>query len=198
MSALVRTGLVLALMATPFLSHAQDDSDGPWWKGLFKQETVNELEEAPEAAPTPPVTPSADKSKTKPTEGLDDTRELDTDTVNLSGPFTLPKNPGVVTVTTPAAVDSLDAFRKRNPLPMQGYRIQIFQGSVTEAKEVRSQFVATRAKDPVHLVQTRPYFAIRIGDFRTELDAYKRLMEIREIYPGAYVVADRIALPPLR
>ena len=115
MSALVRTGLILALMATPFLSHAQDDSDGPWWKGLFKQETVNELEEAPEAAPTPPVTPSADKSETKPTEGLDDarwTRTQSTSAVPLPA-----QEPGRGDGHHALAVDSLDAFRKRNRCP---------------------------------------------------------------------------------
>jgi hypothetical protein len=192
MKALVRTGLFLALTAAPLLSAAQDDT--PWWKRLFKQETVNELEKPTPA--TPDSTQQESGSKLKPgKQDSPDLTPIDSLILNPSVPVTT--NPGVVRVVSPAAVDSLNSFRQRHPLPISGYRIQIFQGSVTEAKEARAEFVRTRAKDPVHLVQTRPYFAIRIGDFRTELEAYKRLMELRDVYPGAYVVADRIEMPPI-
>lgn len=177
----------LLLMALAFSTSvsAQDDTRDGWWKRLFKPETVEVLDSTDTAPPT----------ETKPKISLG--KKAPKDSSDLVVTPLAPTGPGTVLVTAPAALDSLQAHLERNPPSLHGYRIQIFQGTLSEAKAARQQFLSGTDVDPVHLVQNRPYFAVRIGDFRTELEAYKRMMELRAVFPGAYVVADRIEWPPL-
>ena len=81
---------------------------------------------------------------------------------------------------------------------MKGYRVQIHFGSEkAKALEVKSKFVSQNHKEDAYLDYQQPYFKIRVGDFRTKLEAYKFLQEISGDFPGAFIVSDDIELPPL-
>lgn len=81
---------------------------------------------------------------------------------------------------------------------MKGYRVQIHFGSEkTKALEVKSKFISQNYKEVAYLDYQQPYFKIRVGDFRTKLEAYKFLQEILGGFPGAFIVSDDIELPPL-
>ncbi len=77
-----------------------------------------------------------------------------------------------------------------------GYRIQIVAVSGTNSKNTaeseRSTFLNTFPEIPTYLSYAEPYFRIRIGDFKTRLEAYKTLVEIQVFYPNAYIVPDKI------
>jgi len=84
--------------------------------------------------------------------------------------------------------------RKNGKIP--GYRVQIHFGSDrTKAKEIKSKFQGkhpeTRAYDPYE----QPNFKVRVGDFRTKLEAYSFMKEIMIEFPGAFIVQDDIELP---
>lgn len=81
---------------------------------------------------------------------------------------------------------------------IKGYRVQIHFGAErNKAMQVKSKFLARyqdmRAYDPFDA----PYFKIRVGDFRTKLEAYKFLKEVQADFPGSFIVADDIELPAL-
>ena len=81
---------------------------------------------------------------------------------------------------------------------IKGYRVQIhFGAEKSKALSVKAKFLSkyqdVRAYDPYDA----PYFKIRVGDFRTKLEAYKFLKEVMEEFPGSFIVADEIELPPL-
>ena len=82
---------------------------------------------------------------------------------------------------------------------IQGYRIQIFfdsgNNSKTRGQSVYETFSARFPEVSAYLTFKSPNYKVRVGDFRTRLDAVRFLQEILPDYPGAYVVADQIHLP---
>ena len=77
-----------------------------------------------------------------------------------------------------------------------GYRIQIHFGSERDkAKEVKSQFIARYSSVPAFEKYEQPHFKIRVGNFRTKLEAYKFLKEISIDFPSAFIVHDDIEVP---
>ena len=80
----------------------------------------------------------------------------------------------------------------------KGFRVQIHFGSEkAKALEVKTKYLTLHYETPVYLDYQQPYFKIRVGDFRTKLEAYKFLQTISGDFPGAFIVSDEIKLPPL-
>jgi hypothetical protein len=46
-----------------------------------------------------------------------------------------------------------------------------------------------------YLTFDEPYYRVRVGDFRTRLEAEKFLRKISRKYPGAWVIQDYINFP---
>ncbi|MCX6247183.1 MAG: SPOR domain-containing protein [Bacteroidetes bacterium] len=82
---------------------------------------------------------------------------------------------------------------------MEGYRIQIFfdsgNNSKTKAQSINEGFKAKYPDVGAYLSFKSPNYKVRVGDFRTRLDAQRFLNEIIDEYPNAWIIADRINLP---
>lgn len=82
---------------------------------------------------------------------------------------------------------------------MEGYRIQIFSdsgnNSKTRAQTVQEEVAARFPEMGVYLSFKSPNYRIRVGDFRTRLDAQRFLTDISVDYPNAFIVNDMINLP---
>jgi hypothetical protein len=82
---------------------------------------------------------------------------------------------------------------------MPGYRIQIYFGGVRpKASEVKLDFSGKHSDVPSYISYTAPNFKVRVGDFRTRLEAVKFMKSIEGQYPTIFIVPDEIALPPLK
>jgi hypothetical protein len=83
----------------------------------------------------------------------------------------------------------------------EGYRVQILSESGNEAKkkamEVKTAFLSQYSSYPAYLLFQTPNFKIRIGDFRTKLEAYQCLKQIQVNFPNGFVVKDDIQFPSL-
>lgn len=82
---------------------------------------------------------------------------------------------------------------------IQGYRIQIFFDSGTNSK-IRAQAIydAFRERYPgtgAYLTFKAPNYKVRVGDFRTKIDAQRFLNEIIIEYPNAWIITEKINLP---
>ena len=81
---------------------------------------------------------------------------------------------------------------------MPGYRVQVFFGSERQkAQEAKLQTTALYPDLGVYLVYQQPNFKVRIGDFKTRLDATRALREVQLNFPGAFIVPDEVKLPEL-
>jgi len=82
---------------------------------------------------------------------------------------------------------------------MDGFRIQVFSesgvNSKNKAQSVRDEFQVIYPAMGVYLSFKSPNYKVRIGDFRTKLDAQRFLIEISADYPNAFIIADQINLP---
>jgi hypothetical protein len=80
-----------------------------------------------------------------------------------------------------------------------GYRVQIYFGGVRpKASEVKLDFSGKHSDVPSYISYTAPNFKVRVGDFRTRLEAVKFMKSIEGQYPTIFIVPDEIALPPLK
>lgn len=79
---------------------------------------------------------------------------------------------------------------------MPGYRVQIFFGPQrVKANEVKSDFLNLYPNTGAYLVYHQPNFKIRVGDFKTRLEAMKFLKELQPLYSTAFLVKDEVKLP---
>ena len=78
----------------------------------------------------------------------------------------------------------------------QGYRIQIFAtGSIDEANAMRQTAVQRLTEDSVYVVFDPPVYKVRVGDFRTRVEANQRLGVINAMgFADAWVVGDKITI----
>ncbi len=85
---------------------------------------------------------------------------------------------------------------------IKGFRIEIFFESGNQSKnkaiEAKSEFVNLFPEMPSYLTFQPPNYKVRVGDFRTKMEADKFLKEIETTYPSAFIVADKISFPKLQ
>ncbi|MBE0649468.1 MAG: SPOR domain-containing protein [Bacteroidales bacterium] len=101
-----------------------------------------------------------------------------------------------------ARIDSLlqlSALQNQKFKTVPGYRIQIFKGSgnnaLNSALVVRDKFVAKYGV-PAYITFNEPYYRVRVGDFRTRMDAIKFLQRIKRAYPLAWEIQDEVNFNP--
>jgi hypothetical protein len=78
----------------------------------------------------------------------------------------------------------------------QGFRIQIFaSGSFDDANAMRQTAVQRLTEDSVYVVFDPPVYKVRVGDFRTRVEANQRLGVVSAMgFADAWVVGDKITV----
>ncbi|MBI2281503.1 MAG: SPOR domain-containing protein [Bacteroidetes bacterium] len=81
---------------------------------------------------------------------------------------------------------------------LSGYRIQIFSDNKKQpARDEKAKFLNLYSSVKAHEVYQQPFFKIRVGDFRTKLEAYKFQKEIQLQFPNCFIVKDEIEVEQL-
>jgi hypothetical protein len=79
-----------------------------------------------------------------------------------------------------------------------GYRIQIHFGNEREkAKEIKTKFLQAYPDIPAYDSYQSPNFRVRVGDYRSKLEASKYLKQISGAFPSSFIVTDNIKYPKL-
>jgi hypothetical protein len=79
-----------------------------------------------------------------------------------------------------------------------GYRIQIHFGNEREkAKEIKTKFLQAFPEIPAYDSYQSPNFRVRVGDYRSKLEATKFLKQISASFPSSFIVTDNIKYPKL-
>ncbi len=80
-----------------------------------------------------------------------------------------------------------------------GFRVQIgsFSGTSSKANAfaLRDKFVEDYPEVQAYIVFDEPNFKVKVGDFRTRLEAYAFLQRIKEFYKG-HITKDNICPEP--
>jgi hypothetical protein len=86
-----------------------------------------------------------------------------------------------------------------NDSTIDGYRVQIFMelgnDALHHADSVMEVFKKKYPDVPIYLLFGQPYYRLRVGDFRTRLEAENMYQRLKKKYKNAFVTADRIELP---
>jgi hypothetical protein len=91
-------------------------------------------------------------------------------------------------------------FLNQHQSSLDGWRVQIFfdsgANSKRKATEVLNHFNSQHPETNAYLSFREPYYRVRVGDFRTRLEAEGFMKTIQSEYPNAFAASDKIN-PPL-
>ena len=89
-------------------------------------------------------------------------------------------------------MDSIDSKTSKN----SGYRIQVFSSSGPNAKkdalQSQSDFLKIYRDYPSYTKWNYPNWVVRLGDYRTQLEAMEFHNEITSLFPASFIVKDEI------
>jgi len=119
-----------------------------------------------------------------------------------TGQLTINQNPSLDTIISRYILVNKNLFEVNNHYGMEGYRIQIYASNNRNAREesnkARAEFMSKFPDIVSYPLYAEPgYFKVRVGDFRTKIEATKLFQRISKEFPGAYIVPDVINFPDL-
>ncbi|MEL6134905.1 MAG: SPOR domain-containing protein [Bacteroidota bacterium] len=90
----------------------------------------------------------------------------------------------------------LDKEIKSNRREVSGFRIQIYSGSSRSRAISLNAGLMSRFRSQVsYLEYSAPNYVVRIGDFMEREEAILFVAKVREVYPGAFIVPDKVKVP---
>lgn len=126
--------------------------------------------------------------------------------------FALAQTKGELTIVKDPRIDSLIAKRielnKKKPTTANpgstaivsdmGYRVQVFYGSDRrEAFSEQTRFKSNYPKTGAYITYKEPNYYLRVGDFRTRMEAQRFLNELKTSYPTLFIFREKINAPEL-
>ena len=86
------------------------------------------------------------------------------------------------------------AYNKKND-KTEGYRIQImFSNDKAEAYGNKVKIYKEFPDEKCYVDYEQPYYKVKIGDFANRFEAYYQLQKMLIVYPGAFIVRDKISI----
>ncbi len=77
-----------------------------------------------------------------------------------------------------------------------GYRIQLFFDiDKKNVDEARSKFMNLYPKVDTYVVFNAPNYFLKVGDFRTQIDAEKVKSTVENSFPTSFIVKEKVNLP---
>lgn len=93
---------------------------------------------------------------------------------------------GVISVRSNDNIKMLLNLKKEINKKQSGVRIQIFSGSRDKAEDSMLQFKMDFPNTEVDMIYETPSYKIWVGNYRTQIQADRALVEIRKKYSGAF------------
>jgi hypothetical protein len=113
------------------------------------------------------------------------------------------KNNGNVIVVKDDRIGELEKFVRSGEETIEGvlidgYRVLIyFDQNKSNAEQQKAKFMKLYDQIDTYIDYLAPNYRVRIGDYRTKLEAEKVKQEILMVFPTAIVVKDKIHLPKI-
>lgn len=115
--------------------------------------------------------------------------------------YTFAQEKGKVEVLKDPQIDSLISRRLElsrtensgNTVSSAGFRVQIFSGlERQEAYAEQTRFKSIYPNITTYISYTQPNYRLRVGDFRTRLEAEKYMNELKKQYSSMFIFSERI------
>ena len=101
---------------------------------------------------------------------------------------------GYVVIDQDKKIDRLMEIKKQANLEedsQSNYKIQVFSGDFNNAKSMELKVKSDFPDWPIKLDFDTPNYKIRVGSFKTRLEADKQLIEVRKKYPQAILLRPK-------
>ena len=92
-----------------------------------------------------------------------------------------------------AHISALDSAWKVMRHPVQGYRVQLYLGTLQEARKVRSQ-MRLKTDLPIYLTSLAPSYRVTVGDFHDKWAAEKERQRWSETFRMTIVIPMEISI----
>lgn len=102
---------------------------------------------------------------------------------------------GVVQIETSTKIDEIIAKKKqfnKSLKTTKGYKIQLFYGNEKNSYKIKEEFEALFPEIETKIIFSSPQWKVHVGNFRTRLEADRNLVDIKNKYSGAIVIASEI------
>jgi hypothetical protein len=90
----------------------------------------------------------------------------------------------------------LERFRQRSRQAIgaerQGWRVQIYSGNGAGANNARFDFLSKYPEVEVYSFYDRPYYKVRVGNFKTQSEAQAFCDKIKPSFPVAFILPEKI------
>ena len=110
---------------------------------------------------------------------------------------------GTVQVTKDPQIDSLIAkrlalsknSRSGGSIEVSGLRVQVFSGlERQQAYAEQAKFKVRFPANNTYISYVQPNYRVRVGDFRTRLEAEKFMIELKRYYSSMFIFSEMIIL----
>ncbi len=118
-------------------------------------------------------------------------------TIFLFGSTYVSAQEGSLTIQSSESIKQIIAKKKaynKSVTKIKGYRIQIFFGSEKGAYKTRDKFRAIFSKPFLKIQNFPPDWKVRVGNYKTRLEADRALIDIKKDFPGAIVLSEMITI----
>ena len=108
---------------------------------------------------------------------------------------------GKVEVIKDARIDTFAARRLElnkgaDAMTVNGFRVQIFTGeNRKDAYNAQAKFLEQFPDTKSYIIYNEPNFKVRVGDFRTRLDAEKLQNDLKKLFTGMFIIQEKITPP---
>ncbi|MEB8328746.1 SPOR domain-containing protein [Flavobacteriaceae bacterium KMM 6897] len=95
---------------------------------------------------------------------------------------------GTISIEQDPKIDALVQIYKASSDIADVYRIQVFFGSLNDAKDIKMKTEGDYPDWYSKIDFISPSYRVRIGQFKTKLDAERNLIDVRKKYPSAMLI----------
>ena len=94
---------------------------------------------------------------------------------------------GNVKINQSSKLDSIIKLKKELNSKIQNLRIQIYSGDRENAEQIIEEFIEIYNDTTADVIYETPNYKVWVGNFYTQLEADKRLIEIRKKFRSAFI-----------
>jgi hypothetical protein len=193
---LSKTAIFAFIILIGFSNSLLSQDDSAWWKSLFRpKNTQCDSSGASTLIPTKPMQ-SADTEKMESSDPVEKMWADVEEPKDTGNGVNINRKEGHFSLTWDPRMAQLDSAWKEQEHPLMGYRVQLYSGSLQQAREFRS-LARKRTTLPLYLSSMPPNYRITLGDFRSKWEAQKEKQVWLKTFPLALVIPMEIELPAL-
>jgi len=81
---------------------------------------------------------------------------------------------------------------------MNGYRIQVYAGTERDEAQKLKNEISINFDVRTYMIYESPYFKVRVGNYRSRMEAQQMLHNLKQKYTGILLVPGLVNLPELK